>query len=475
MKIRLLPILLSAALTLSALPAFASSSGLQGEMDKMFGQMSTSTSPQVSMGAQRGVITGGSLQIRSPVTPQSAQLLNFQPPSFSAGCSGISLYGGSFSFISGQQFVQLLRSIAANAEGLAFQMALQAMSSQLSQQLSSLSDKIQQMTSTTLNSCNIAHEAMNATGASSAISSFGSTVGQSMSTAYGDVTDSFGAASGDTPQTPAAQTAAANHPAEMAKIVYQNVVWAALQTHQIGMSFGGSSPQQLEADIMSLTGTVIVCNPQTNTACAPGDGDAGGTGMDFVAPTITLEDLVYGSTSGTAQVLSCGSDTQNCMNPTPQAWTSPGFLQMMTTALGTNGTTGVLGALLTNEPSNPQVAAFLGNAGAAGPLLMRIAQVNPSALQGYAQAIAEPLAIEMAHQQAIQMITVVETALQGEPNPAAKQQLIQLNAKRKEIDSEYQSLRNQGNFNVDALNLANAYIQTAPGSMPANNYGTAGN
>jgi len=477
MNIRSLPIGLGFLLTLFGSTAIAQTGGLQGQMDQMFGQMSTASSPQVALDAQRGVVSGGALQIRSPVTPFSAQALNFTPPSFSGGCSGISLYGGSFSFISGQQFVQMLRSIAANSEGLAFQMAMQAMSNQLSQQLSSFSDKMQSLTGTNLNSCHLAQTALDKSGASNAISNFGTQVGTSMSTDLGLTSDTAAAVASNTPSSPIASSVAAAQPDLVAKIIYKNVVWDALQSNGIGAAFGNSNAIGLQEDMMALTGTVVVCNPQdTSTVpCKPGLGDAGGTSINAYVPLINLEDLVYGNTGKAVSTYSCGTDTAHCMTPKQAPWTSQGFLQMVNSALGTNGSTGVIGALLSNNPSSPQVQAFISNAGPTGPLLLRVAQVNPGAVTGFAQAVAQPLALDMAYQQATQMITVAETALQGDSNPAAGQMITKLNTTRRQLDSDYNLLRQQSAFSVDALKLANIYIETAPGSMPADISGTPGN
>src|SRR5574337_1610945 len=73
------------------------------------------------LGQRRGVITGGSMVARNRV--MSANMVSFVPPSFSAGCGGIDLFSGSFSFINMNQFVDLMRAVAANAAGYAFQMA----------------------------------------------------------------------------------------------------------------------------------------------------------------------------------------------------------------------------------------------------------------------------------------------------------------------------------------------------------------
>ena len=106
----------------SGVPAYAD---LQQEMDGMFGTMTNVTAPTAHLGQRRGVITGGSLVARNGIT--NTNLVSFVPPSFSAGCGGIDLFAGSFSFINFNQFVQLLRNVAGNASGYAFQLAVGAM------------------------------------------------------------------------------------------------------------------------------------------------------------------------------------------------------------------------------------------------------------------------------------------------------------------------------------------------------------
>ena len=55
-------------------------------------------------------------------------LVNARLPSLRAGCGGIDLFGGAFSFINKQQFVALLQNIGSNAVGYAFKLALQSIS-----------------------------------------------------------------------------------------------------------------------------------------------------------------------------------------------------------------------------------------------------------------------------------------------------------------------------------------------------------
>ena len=85
---------------------------LQQEMDAMFGTMTNATAPTAHLGQRRGVISAGSVVSRNRV--MSANMVSFIPPSFSAGCGGIDLFGGSFSFINMNQFVDLMRAVPGN-------------------------------------------------------------------------------------------------------------------------------------------------------------------------------------------------------------------------------------------------------------------------------------------------------------------------------------------------------------------------
>ena len=81
----------------------------------MLNTLSTSSDPAVYQTQRRGVISGGSFHARTRIN--ETNLIGFIPPEFSAGCGGIDLYGGSFSFINSEQFNKLIRDIAGNASG----------------------------------------------------------------------------------------------------------------------------------------------------------------------------------------------------------------------------------------------------------------------------------------------------------------------------------------------------------------------
>jgi len=132
---------------------------LQQEMDAMFGTMTNATSPTAHLGQRRGVISAGSVVSRNRV--MSANMVSFIPPSFSAGCGGIDLFGGSFSFINMNQFVDLMRAVASNAAGYAFQLAINAMCPDCGNVMSDLQKKVQQLNQMFSNSCQLAQGLVN--------------------------------------------------------------------------------------------------------------------------------------------------------------------------------------------------------------------------------------------------------------------------------------------------------------------------
>ena len=67
---------------------------LQDEMNVFFDSLANTTDPTITSTARRGVIAGGSVQIRNRIV--DTNLVTFTPPSFQAGCGGVDLFGGSF-------------------------------------------------------------------------------------------------------------------------------------------------------------------------------------------------------------------------------------------------------------------------------------------------------------------------------------------------------------------------------------------
>ena len=123
----------------------ALSSGLQSELNELFGNISNYTQPGIYESTRRGVLAGGGAQIRS--RRMNIQLIAFEPPNIKAGCGDIDIFLGSFSYINLDQFISFLRAIAANAAGYAFQMALKVSCTICSNVMDAMQQIAQLMTS----------------------------------------------------------------------------------------------------------------------------------------------------------------------------------------------------------------------------------------------------------------------------------------------------------------------------------------
>lgn len=445
-------------LLLAVAMPLAANADMQEEMNKMFGQMSNVTQPGVYNNSRRGVISGGSVAIRNNIQP--VNLINFAPPSFSGGCGGIDANFGALSFVSGAQVTQLMRSVAANAEGLAFQMAISAISDKLSQEMSFFSkvnwDKVTQLK----NSCEIAKTMVNS--AANAVNSYAQQNASWSLVSTGSASDAAAANA-----NPNAVRDAADSDTNVKRMIAQNVVWSALREHNTAEAFGTSNGDEFDEELMSLTGTVITCIPGKDPSCAAAPDGSDGVGVTYTSPTLELADLVYGSGTGsggrTPMVLRCDT-REDCMNPHAEPWQNQGFIEKVNEMLGTDGHSGYLAVLLSGEPASPQVQAFISNAGVAGAMLMRVAQTSPATAASYAKQIAPMLALELAYEQAKVSLQAVSDSMQGVASPAATQVLAKIAERRRELDEAYKRLAGMPNMSDRMVNLANIWQEYAGGS-----------
>ncbi|MCQ8183505.1 conjugal transfer protein TraH [Methylomonas sp. SURF-1] len=283
---------------------------LQQEMDAMFGTMTNVTTPTAHLGQRRGVITGGSVVSRNKIV--ETNLVSFQPPSFSAGCGGIDLFGGSFSFINKDQFITLMRSVAANATGYAFQLAIDAMCNQCGVLMSGLQKRIQDLNQMFSNSCQLAQGIVN-----DATSLLPASVTENMKKSKisfsKGVTDVFGALTNTSTQGDPTKQVSNNAPTEMKKIIQGNLVWRALNEKNAKNWFQFGGLDLLEA-MMSISGTVIVNEP---SAASDGQGDT--NPVVVLNGIIGMKELLNGSGSGSyskVKIYDCDTtEIDGCLNP----------------------------------------------------------------------------------------------------------------------------------------------------------------
>lgn len=141
----------AAAVALSASTASADvGSDLRDFWERTGGGVNV-TKPTAYQGQQAGYATLGSIRLRT--APRNSQLAAIQLPSIRAGCGGIDIFGGAFSFITKEELIALMEGIMQNAAGFAFELALESLSPATQEIVAKLRDLIQQVNSTNINSC----------------------------------------------------------------------------------------------------------------------------------------------------------------------------------------------------------------------------------------------------------------------------------------------------------------------------------
>jgi conjugative transfer pilus assembly protein TraH len=140
-----------------ALPGAAAAGGLGDDLanfwERAGGGVNVSK-PYAYDGQRAGYATLGSLYVRT--RPRTTQLANIQLPSVNAGCGGIDIFGGAFSFLNAEELIALMEAIMQNATGFAFELALESMSPTVQEVVAKLRALAQQVNSTNIDSCETA-------------------------------------------------------------------------------------------------------------------------------------------------------------------------------------------------------------------------------------------------------------------------------------------------------------------------------
>jgi len=256
-----------------------SNASISDEIEEMFrkwGFKATANDPGAYIAQTRGFITGGSLNLRAGYEP--IQLFSINPPRIKAGCGGLDLYFGGISFINKDEFLNLLKTIGQNALGYAFQMGLEAVCPTCLEQLKSLLNRIQQWQKMMTDSCQAAKSIVNWAAGSIAESSIKSCEDRLIEEGEDPDEAQRQCSSGSTTLQKIVQLKeeAFSQKAVPRARVYGNAVMDALR--------GVSISDEDKEIVQSLVGT-FVCKM----------GDKGELVCDYIAPTITLRDFLYGN------------------------------------------------------------------------------------------------------------------------------------------------------------------------------------
>lgn len=295
--------LISAAACLCLIGAEASSAGDIGTDLKDFWERSGGgvnyTRPQAYQGQLGGYVTLGSLYVRT--RPRSSGLLNIQLPSIRAGCGGIDIFGGAFSFISKEELIQLGKAIMQNASSYAFELALESMSPAVHEQMAKLRDLVQKANAMNINSCEAGQ--LLAGGLWSAIDGNTQHVCKTVGTMSGSFADALASRYGCGHEGKTTSTLNNADGALKDQIpVNVNYAWKAIKKNV----FLRGNPRLAEV-FMTMSGTLI-------TTAAANDNE--GPHFQAIPPRAFTPDVIQAFVEGgTLKVLRC-DETEKCLKPT---------------------------------------------------------------------------------------------------------------------------------------------------------------
>lgn len=454
---------------------------LQGSLDSMF--MSNATPPQAYNSQSRGGFVGGGLSVRAPIS--NINMVAFDPVRLAAGCGGIDLYAGSFTFINAAQMAALMRQIAANAAGALFKMAIDAISPEIGKIMEDFQNKLQALNSLAKNTCAIGTSIANDLHDPIARAMKVQTEAGAANTDTGKKNDWFDSVSGffTSPQTNV-DAAAADGTCPSCG----NLVWKALAESNAGAILGspGASFTQAPAAaggivdplvaasneiVMSLIGTVITVQKPSAAAQAGGVSAAptmvNGKEMPQngppIAHTIDLWDLKIKRSAGDEiKILRCDDHKENgCQNPTPQPEIGfegmEGYVNRI--LFGTvDGTTISPGSLIDNLNMcsvtdcafTAEQKRFIASISAPVLKMLRDVQREPSAMATIAQMLAPVIAIELLEKYGLAAEMAARNAFTGVKNTAQPPGMA---ARMQALNSEILTIR------VERMNMQNKIIK----------------
>lgn len=305
-----------AALNLGLLPIVErpAAANVESAMSTYFDEMGAAanvTGPTAYNGQRSGYYSLGNVWTRFP--QRQTNLFNLQLPRARAGCGGIDIFAGSFSFINAAELVALMKATANNAVGFAFKLAIDTVCPECGKIMEEMRQAAQLMNGVNINSCELAQGLVGSAWPKSDMAD--RAICESIGTAKGIFSDAARSkhGCGNNGERESTLNAAVGD-AEWEDVntgVARNYTWHILRKSPF-FSPGGVFDQELAEYVMTLVGTLIYVPAGDNRPGSfnPIKGDTSST---------LVTALLDGTAGGTpVEIWQC--DTQElCINPTRRA------------------------------------------------------------------------------------------------------------------------------------------------------------
>ena len=263
------------------------------------------TGPTAFQGQSAGYYTLGNVWTRFP--QKTTSIANLQLPSARAGCGGIDLFAGSFSFINASEIVAMLKAVANNAVGFAFSLAIDTVCPECSKIMQEFSQKAQLMNNLNINSCELAQGLVGGIWPKGDLAD--KAICEAIGNSEGIFTDYAAAKHGCGTRGQRASTTSQGSGKydDVNPGVPRNYTWTILKKSAF-FSPGGTFDRELAEYAMTLIGTIIYVPPKDSEPgkFVPFAGDA----------SSTLVTALLDGTQGTSvKVFDC-DEPDKCLNPT---------------------------------------------------------------------------------------------------------------------------------------------------------------
>lgn len=259
------------------------------------GFSANATNPAVVQGQEAGYLSGGSLFLRNPV--KDVQIAQLNMPGLRGGCS-IDAWGGSFSYISMDNFMKVGKAAMQSAPGVAFQIALQTMSPMVSNIVSDARSWMNQINQMDMNSCTAAYGLVGLATKGTAANQYAC---KDLTSQGGKFADWLASADGCNKDNSAYEYANNTDQGKVSILQNKNIVWSALK-----LDSGIAGDNQLQEFLMSISGTISF------------DDEGKPTYYESLAKGGSLISLLlHGGKNEKAKIYQC-DETEKCLKPTIQ-------------------------------------------------------------------------------------------------------------------------------------------------------------
>lgn len=275
-------------------------------MDQFLDDMDTAanvTGPTAYQGQSAGHYSLGNVWTRFP--QKTTNIANLQLPKARAGCGGIDIFAGSFSFINASELVAMMKAVANNAVGFAFSLAIDTVCPECSKIMQEFSQKAQLMNNLSINSCEMAQGLVGGIWPKGDLAD--KAVCEAIGNSTGIFTDYAAAKHGCGTRGQRSQTNSnAQAFTDVNPGVARNYTWHVLKQSAFFQD-NGSFDRELAEYAMTLVGTLVYVPPKDNS-----EGKmimlAGDASSSFVTA------LLDGTAGQSVQVLRC-NEPELCLNP----------------------------------------------------------------------------------------------------------------------------------------------------------------